>query len=78
MFIMIFFVRNSHDFSLQSQQDIVILYVNSLLKGKNSLRYFGSAIWNSFPNEIRNSEFSNQKQVCGIQIVVHVDCVRNT
>ena len=41
-----FFVKSSHDFSLPSQQDIVIPLVNSFLKGKNSLRYFGSIIWN--------------------------------
>ena len=44
--------RNSH----QSQQDLVIPSVNSVLKGKNSLRYFGSVIWKSLPNEMRNSE----------------------
>ena len=50
------FVRSSYDFSLQSQQDLVFPSVNSVLKRKNSLRYFGSVLWNSPPNEIRNSE----------------------
>ena len=27
--------------------------MNYILKGKNSLRYFGSVIWNSLPIEIR-------------------------
>ena len=50
------FVRSSHDFSLWSQQDLVIPSVNSVCKGKSSLRHFGSVIWNSLPNEIRHSE----------------------
>ena len=49
---MIFFVRSSYDFSLQSQQDLLISSLNSVLKGKNSLRYLGSVIWNSLPNEM--------------------------
>ena len=36
-----FFVKNSHDFSLQSN---LFPSVNSVLKGRNSLRYFGSII----------------------------------
>ena len=47
-----FFVRSSYDFSLQSQQDLLISSLNSVLKGKNSLRYLGSVIWNSLPNEM--------------------------
>ena len=56
MFIMIFLIRSNRDFSLRSQQVLVITSINSVLKGKNSLRYFGSVIRNSFPNEIRNSK----------------------
>ena len=53
---MIFLIRSNHDFSLRSQQVLVITSVNSALKGKNSTRYFGSVIRNSLPNEIRNSK----------------------
>ena len=56
MFIMIFLIRSNRDFSLRSQQVLVITSINSVLKGKNSLRYFGSVIRNSLPNEIRNSK----------------------
>ena len=51
-----FFIRSSHDFSLWSQQNFVIPLINSILKGKNSLRYFGSVKSNSLPHETRNSE----------------------
>ena len=53
---MIFLIRSNHDFSFRSQQVLVITSVNSALKGKNSMRYFGSVIRNSLPNEIRNSK----------------------
>ena len=53
---MIFLIRSNRDFSLRSQQVLVITSINSVLKGKNSLRYFGSVIRNSLPNEIRNSK----------------------
>ena len=56
MFIMIFLIRSNRDFSLRAQQVLVITSINSVLKGKNSLRYFGSVIRNSLPNEIRNSK----------------------
>ena len=39
--------------SLRSKLELVIPSVNSILKGKNSIRYFGSVIWNSLPIEIR-------------------------
>ena len=44
--------RSSHDFSLQSQQDLIIPSISSALKGQNALRYLGSVTWNL--NEIRN------------------------
>ena len=34
------FVRSSHDDSLQYQPDLIVPSINSVLKGKNSLRYF--------------------------------------
>ena len=45
-----------YEFSFESQQDFVIPPVNSVLKWKNSLRYFGSVVWNSPQNDIRNTE----------------------
>ena len=50
------FIRKSHDISLRSQSDLIVPSVNSVYKGKNSLRYLGSITWNSLPIEIRNSE----------------------
>ena len=35
------FVRSSHDDSLQYQPGLIVPSINSILKGKNSLRYFG-------------------------------------
>ena len=48
-----FFVKRESTISLRSKPELVIPSVNSILKGKNSLRYFGSVIWNSLPIEIR-------------------------
>ena len=50
------FVRTSHSVNLRSKPDLLIPSVKSVLKGKNSLRYFGSLMWNSLPNNIKNSE----------------------
>ena len=47
------FVKRESTISLRSKPELVIPSVNSILKGKNSLRYFGSVIWNSLPIEIR-------------------------
>ena len=47
------FVKKESTISLLSKPDLVIPSVNSVLKGKNSLRYFGSIIQNSLPIEIR-------------------------
>ena len=47
------FVKRESTISLQSKPELVIPSENSVLKDKNSLRYFGSVIWNSLPIEIR-------------------------
>ena len=47
------FVKRESTISLRSKPELVIPCVNSILKGKNSLRYFGSIIWNLLPIEIR-------------------------
>ena len=47
------FVKRESTISLQSKPELVIPSVNFFLKGKNSLRYFGSVIWNSLPIENR-------------------------
>ena len=47
------FIRSSHDVSLNYQPDLIVPFVISVLNRKNSLRYFGSIIWNSLPVQIR-------------------------
>ena len=46
-------VKTESTIRLRSKSELVIPSVNSILKGKNSIRYFGSVIWNSLPIEIR-------------------------
>ena len=47
------FVKRESTISLRSKPELVIPSINSVLKGKNSLRYFSSVIWNSLPIKIR-------------------------
>ena len=47
------FMKRESTISLRSKPELVIPSVNSILKGKISLRYFASVIWNSLPIEIR-------------------------
>ena len=47
------FVKRESTISLRSKPELVIPSVNSVFKSKNSVKYFGSVIWNSLPNEIR-------------------------
>ena len=46
-------VKRESTINLRSKPELVIYSVNSILKGKNSLRYFSSVIWNSLSIEIR-------------------------
>ena len=50
------FIKSNHNINLRSGQDLIVPSVQSVLKGKNSLRYFGSVLWNSLPIDIRISE----------------------
>ena len=47
------FVRRESTINMCSKPELVVTSVNSALKGKNSLRYFGSVIYNSLPIQIR-------------------------
>ena len=47
------FVKRESTISLRTKPELVIPSVSSVLKGKNSLRYFGSVIWNSLVIEVR-------------------------
>ena len=47
------FVKRESTISLRSKPELVIPSANSVLKGKNPLKYFNSVTWNSLPIEIR-------------------------
>ena len=48
-----FFVRNNHIYNLRSRSELTVPSINTVLKGQNSVSYFESVIWNSFPAELR-------------------------
>ena len=50
------FVGRENTVSLRSKPELKVPSVNSVLKGKNSLSYFGPVIWNSLPIEIRGDQ----------------------
>ena len=47
------FVKRESTINSRYKLELVTPSVNSVLRGKNSLRYFGSVIWNLLPIEIR-------------------------
>ena len=47
------FIRRKSTINLRSKSDLVMPSTNSILKGRNFLRYFNSVIWNLLPVEIR-------------------------
>ena len=49
----VLFVRRESIINLRSKPELVTPSVNSVLKGKILLSYFGSVIWNSLPIEIK-------------------------
>ena len=51
-------VKTESTISLRSKSELVIPSVNSILKGKNSIRYFDSVISNSLPIEIQLEDHS--------------------
>ena len=42
------------NYNLRSQSDFRVPGINTVFYGANSIRYFGSVIWNSLPNDLRN------------------------
>ena len=42
------------NYNLRSQSDFRVPGISTVFYGANSIRYFGSVIWNSLPNDLRN------------------------
>ena len=42
-------------FGLKDQYTLDIRLVNTQLKGRNSIKYFGSVIWNAIPRNIKTA-----------------------
>ena len=42
------------NYNLCSQSDFGVPGINAVFYGATSVRYFGSVIWNSLPNNLRN------------------------
>ena len=42
------------NYNIRSQSDFVVPSINTVFYGANSINYFGSVIWNSLPNDLRN------------------------
>ena len=49
------FLRNSHNLNLRSCTALKVPSVNTVVYGKNSLRYLGSWIWKVVPKDIKDS-----------------------
>ena len=47
------FTRNNNGYYLRLESDFVIPQISTLLKGSNSIRYFGAIIWNLIPEELK-------------------------
>ena len=47
------FKRNSNPYNTRLQSDFVIPRINPVLKGSNSIRYYGPVIWNLISSEIK-------------------------
>ena len=48
------FKRNSNPYNTRLQSDFVNPRINTVLKGSNSIRYYGPVIWNLIPSEIKH------------------------
>ena len=50
-----FFTRNNNGYYLHSESDFVIPQIRTVLKGSNSIRYFGPIIWKLIPEELKKT-----------------------
>ena len=54
------------NYNLRAQPDFGVSGINTVFYGANSIRYLGSVIWNSLPNDLRNiCEFDLFKMTIG-------------
>ena len=53
------FVFRNNNYNTRSQYELAIPSVNTVLKGKSSIRYLGPIIWNSIPIDIRCADSLN-------------------
>ena len=52
------FVKRNDNYNLRSESELVVPGINTVTRGKKSIRYFGSILWNSISSNIRNIEIS--------------------
>ena len=67
--------------NLRSQSDFGVPGVNTVFFGANSIRYFGSVIWNSLPNDLKTFViliYLKRQYGDGNQLTVLVGCVKTT
>ena len=55
-FVSDLFTRNINSYKLRLKPDFVIPQVRAVLKGSNSIRYYGPIIWSLVPEEIRYTD----------------------
>ena len=47
------FIRSNNNYNIRAKSDFVIPQINTVLKGSNSIRYYGLLIWNLVPAELK-------------------------
>ena len=59
----IFTTRSTIGRNLRTQSDFPLPQINTVHYGENSLRYFGSIVWNMIPADIKNiNTFKGSKE----------------
>ena len=47
------FIRNNNSYNTRVKSDFVIPQIKTVLKGSNSIRYYGPVIWNLIPTKMK-------------------------
>ena len=47
------FIRNNNTYNARVKSDFVIPQIKTVLKGSNSIRYYGPVIWNLIPTKMK-------------------------